>query len=280
MSFTYRFMRFKDGKPKALTLSYDDGIEQDIRLVSILDKYGLKCTFNVSAGCLCDKKEIYPKEQILGRFLTKSQAVELYKNSGHEVAIHGYKHPYLDQLATNYAMYEIIKDRKELEKLFGTMIRGCAYPFGKYNDDVVRILELAQIKYARTVENTFTFDIPTDWLRLKPTCRHLSGNFMELTEKFIELNSMKPSLFYVWGHSFEFERDNNWDLIENFGQRIGNRDDIWYATNIEIYDYVEAYKNLQFSANGKKAYNPSVIDVWIFSNDEVYKIPAGETVEL
>ena len=32
------FMRFPQGNPKALTLSYDDGVEQDIRLMEILDK--------------------------------------------------------------------------------------------------------------------------------------------------------------------------------------------------------------------------------------------------
>ena len=38
------YIKFKDGKSKALTLSYDDGVVQDIRLVSILDKYGVKYT--------------------------------------------------------------------------------------------------------------------------------------------------------------------------------------------------------------------------------------------
>ena len=35
------YMKLKDGKSKVLTLSYDDGVVQDIRLIGILDKYGI-----------------------------------------------------------------------------------------------------------------------------------------------------------------------------------------------------------------------------------------------
>ena len=35
---------------KALTFSYDDGVTQDKRLIKILNKYGLKCTFNINSG--------------------------------------------------------------------------------------------------------------------------------------------------------------------------------------------------------------------------------------
>ena len=280
MDYTYRFMRFKDGKAKALTLSYDDGIDQDIRLANILDKKGIKCTFNISAGRFAPEGTTYPDDRVGGRRMSKSQALELYKDSGHEVAIHGYTHPNLANLPTNHMMYEIIEDRKELEEIFGTLVRGCAYPFGSFNDDVVDILRLAQIKYARTTISTYNFKMPKDWLRLEPTCHHRSAQFMELAEKFVEMTPVGPQLFYVWGHSYEFDKDNNWDVIEKFADYIGGREDIWYATNIEIYDYVEAYNNLQISADGKRVYNPSVIDVWMYAEGEVYKIPAGETVKL
>ena len=44
------YMKLKDGKSKVLTLSYDDGVVQDIRLIGILDKYGIKGTFNINTG--------------------------------------------------------------------------------------------------------------------------------------------------------------------------------------------------------------------------------------
>ena len=44
-------MQFKDsGKLKAVTFSYDDGMTQDIRLIELLNKYNLKCTFNINSG--------------------------------------------------------------------------------------------------------------------------------------------------------------------------------------------------------------------------------------
>ena len=33
------FMRYPDGKAKAVTFSYDDGVKADIRLAGIFDKY-------------------------------------------------------------------------------------------------------------------------------------------------------------------------------------------------------------------------------------------------
>lgn len=58
-------------------------------------------------------------------------------------------------------------------------------------------------------------------------------------------------MFYLRGHGYEFDNDNNWEVIERFAQYAGGRDGIWYATNIEIYDYVKAYKSLQTSYDKK-----------------------------
>ena len=45
-----RIMLFPGKKRKVLTLSYDDGVEQDIRLVEIMKKHGLKGTFNINTN--------------------------------------------------------------------------------------------------------------------------------------------------------------------------------------------------------------------------------------
>lgn len=41
-------------KFKAITFSFDDGVQQDKRLIEILNRYSLKCTFNINLG-LFDK---------------------------------------------------------------------------------------------------------------------------------------------------------------------------------------------------------------------------------
>ena len=82
------FLRYPGGLAKALTLSYDDGVYQDKRMIEILDKYGIKCTFNINGGC-------FSTEGSASRRMTKEEAVALYKNSPHEVSTHAYTHPWL-----------------------------------------------------------------------------------------------------------------------------------------------------------------------------------------
>ena len=50
----YRFIRFPEGKLKAVTFSYDDGKKSDLRPADTLEKHNMKCTFNVpSAWKMC-----------------------------------------------------------------------------------------------------------------------------------------------------------------------------------------------------------------------------------
>lgn len=250
-------MRFPEGKKKAVTLSYDDGVEQDIRLIEIMRKNGLKGTFNLNSGCFAPEGRVYPKGTIHRR-MTKAQCVSLYKENGMETAVHGLTHPWLEKLPEVICTYEILQDRMNLEKEFETIVRGMAYPFGTYNDSVVETLKKCGIAYARTTISTENFEMPEDWLRMPATCHHNNPRLMELAKKFTETEVLNnPMLFYLWGHSYEFEADDNWNVIEEFAEYMGNRDDIWYATNLEIYDYAAAFKQLIFSADGSMVYNPT-----------------------
>lgn len=271
------YMRFKDGKIKAVTLSYDDGVVQDKRLMEILDRYGLKATFNINSGLYSPENE-----ECANRLHMKlSEAKALYINSGHEVAVHGFTHSFLEKLSSDEVITEIMEDRKRIEEDYKTLVRGMAYPFGTYSDKVIEILRLCKIAYARTVESTERFEMPCDWLRLNPTCHHDNPRLNELAARFLDENnpwSRCVKMFYLWGHSYEFDRNNNWNVIEDFAKTMGGHDDIWYATNIEIYDYVQAYNNLYISVDKKIIYNPSYIDVWVLEDDEVILVKAGQYV--
>lgn len=280
-SFTYYYMRFPGGKPKALTLSYDDGVEQDIQLIRLMEQYSFKGTFNLNAGLFAPADKVYEPGHIHRR-LPLSKIKEVYSSSQVEVACHGFKHLRMERLQGADAMNEIIQDRRGLEALFGRMIPGMAYAYGTYNDQAVQVLKLAGIRYARTVESTEQFDIPTDWLRMPATCHHKNPRLMELAERFRDLEVKSfPKLFYLWGHSYEFEKDNNWQVIEDFFKEMQDLPDVWYATNIEIYDYVKAYERLQFAMDNRCVHNPTATDVWIADRDEdAIRIPAGKTVQL
>ena len=272
------FLRFPEGRAKSLTLSYDDGVEQDMQLIEIMNKHGLKGTFNLNSGLYAAEGTVYPKGHVHRR-MTENQVTETFMNSGQEVAVHSLTHPFLEQLPINMVVKEIIKDRENLETQFGTIVRGMAYPFGTLSDSVVAALQLCGIVYSRTVVSTNDFRVPTDWMRLTATCHHNSPELQSLAKKFVEDKvTHAPYLFYLWGHSYEFEANNNWNVIENFAQYIGNRDDIWYATNIEIYDYIDAYNRLVFSVDGKRVKNPSGIKVWFEHSEKIIEIEAGAMI--
>lgn len=272
------YMRFKDNKSKVLTLSYDDGVVQDIRLMDIMNKHGLKGTFNLNSGLYMPEDQ--EREKFYGK-LKRSEALNLYKDSGHEVAVHGFKHQFLHRLESVDVINEILEDRKAIERDYGTIARGMAYSYGTYNDEVIRLLKNCGICYSRTVDSTEWFLMPQNWLALNPTCHHNNPKLMELADRFVSTNLNEKYylwMFYLWGHSYEFDNDNNWEVIEKFAQLVGGRDDIWYATNIEIYDYVQAYKNLQTSVDKRIIHNPSDIDVWVYDEKETFVIPASGTI--
>ena len=269
-------MRLKDGKRKALTLSYDDGTVFDKHLIEILDKYGLLCTFNISFG------RYHPEdgENLSERKLKLSEAKELYSNSNHEIAIHSYSHPVLTDLKSSDVVREILEDRIEAENTYGRRITGFAYPYGNTNKEVMKIAGKCGISYARNTVSTEDFRFSENLLDFKPTCHHDNPRLFELAKKFV---ADKPYLgnwlFYVWGHSVEFERNNNWDRIEKFAEMVSGKDDIWYATNIEICEYAECFNRLIVSADGNRVCNPTVIDVWVEKNNKIYKIGGGKTVQ-
>lgn len=274
------FMRFPKGRAKALTLSYDDGTEQDIRLIEIMDRHGLKGTFNLNSGSFVPEGTVYPAGEV-HRKMTVRQVKEVYTDSGHEVAVHGLTHPFLEKLPENMAMWELLRDRENLENIFHTIIRGMAYPFGTYNDVVVECLKKAGLVYGRTTISSHSFGIPEDWLRLEATCHHNDPELMPLAKKFLEETpSHGPWMFYLWGHSFEFEVRDNWEVIEEFAAFVGGREDVWYASNIQIHDYVQAYRHLEFSVDGMRVYNPTATELFFEKNGKEYSVLPGEQKSL
>ena len=268
-------MRYPEGRAKAFTMSYDDGYYQDVRLVEIMNKNGLKGTFNIGAGRIAKTDATRG-----GELLSAKQIKELYVPNGHEVAAHSYSHPVLVDLPTENVTYEYIRDKAILEDITGTIVRGSAYPYSNYNDKVLEALKACGISYARGGQETEAFHLPTDWLQIKNTARHVNPRLMELGEFYVGYAvppHMPSTLFYLMGHSFEFDRDNNWDLIESFAEMIGGHDDIWYATNIEIFDYVQAYNSVRYNLAQTIAENPTSTDVWINKDGKIYKLAAGKT---
>lgn len=256
---------FPGGKHKVLTMSYDDGRVEDRRLVSIFNQYGIKGTFHVNGGLDADRVPV-------------SEYRELYR--GHEVSCHTYLHPTIARCPVEQVMQQILEDRRVLEEAVGYPVRGLSYPNGSYSEDIITYLPAVGIRYGRTVTSTGTFAMPGDFLRWNATCHH-NHNLLAYGKQFLELyKTQYLYMMYVWGHSYEFTQRDNWKLMEDFCRLVGGRDDIWYATNIEIVDYMEAAKRMQYSVNGEFVYNPSVQPVWIEVDQRIVEAKGGEITRL
>lgn len=68
--------------------------------------------------------------------------------------------------------------------------------------------------------------------------------------------------------------------VVGYPPRQTNNPEIWYATNMEIHDYVEAYKSLIYSADGYTVYNPTLIDLWFDVDGVLYEIGSGKTLRI
>jgi hypothetical protein len=259
---------FPGGRSKALTFSYDDGVIEDRRLVEIFNRFGLRGTFHLNSGTLGGEGKIAPKE-----------VATVYQ--GHEVSAHSVTHPFLEQLPPAAVIQEIIEDRRRLEEMCGYPVRGMSYPYGAYTQEIAALLPSLGIHYSRTVNKTGSFDLPENFLLWHPTVHH-KNDLMLTGQRFLDLTSWSPRLrlLYVWGHSYEFERENNWDIIELFAEKMGRRSDIWYATNIEIVDYVRALRRIEFSADFTTALNPTADELWISAGKKPVKLRPGSRTDL
>lgn len=285
-----KFMRYPGGLKKAVTFSYDDNHKYNIRLAKTLHKYGIKCTFNLNSGTIY--KSLGDNENYMSYADIKENIIGL----GHEVAVHGKDHRAPGSMSVLEGINEFLDCRKALEENLDMIIRGMAYPNdgirhinpGNSYENIKNYLKELGIVYSRTLGyDNDSFDLPTDWFNWKPTAHHKNGNLMNYIDKFVNLQLDKAyhtyrysKLFYLWGHAFEFEGDNNWELLDEICEALSGKEDIWYATNIEIYEYVTAFNSLIWSANAEKVYNPTATEVWFEINDVLYSVKPNETLKI
>lgn len=230
-----------DGKMKALTFSYDDGVGQDVRLIEMFNKYGLKGTFNLNSKLLGRREN---RSVMMGKEIDRPTAMPedvKYIYDGHEVAAHTLGHPLLPAIEDdNEIVHQVEDDRIALSELCGYEVVGFAYPCGGQNHDdrVANIIkERTGIKYCRTIISNYSFEPQKDLYKFKPTAYHFLDfkKLFELGEKFINMKAETPQIFYVWGHAYEFDvRDGDWERMEEFCKMMSGHSDIFYGTNKEV----------------------------------------------
>lgn len=263
-----QFHVYPGGKKRIVTFSYDDGHDKDARLIEMFDRHGVKGTFHLNSLKFAD--------------YTEEQRAELRaRYAGHEVACHTVHHGWPARMPLASLTEEIMNDRKALEAIFGYPILGMSYPSGSFSEEALIAHRACGIVYSRTTLSHKKFFLPENFLTWHPTCHHKDA--LSLCDDFMaSLDSQwTHPLFYIWGHAHEFRTEEDWQVMEDILVKISGSDKIWYATNMEIYNYMMAQRALQISADETIFHNPTAITVWVEKDKQrIIEIPAGTTVRL
>lgn len=216
---------------KYVTFSFDDGVEQDKRLIELFNRLHIQATFNLNTGIQSEESRFDIGEVHVKR-MNQEGLADLYR--GHEIAVHGRKHLALTELTTEEFDDEIILDINAIERLYGEKPVGMAYAYGAYNETVMQRVRGMGLLYARTVEQTEAFTLPKEYLAWHPTCHYHHADLMQMLDAFEREPDGNPMLFYIWGHSYEFDVHGDFARFEAFCERVAANPGIRIVTNAEF----------------------------------------------
>ena len=218
---------------KYVTFSFDDGIEQDRRFVKELNKYGFKATFNINTG-IQTRANMWVNEGVEIHSLNIDGLKELYK--GHEVAVHSLTHPFLEKLDEETIYNELYYDKKNIEEWFEQDVVGMAYPYGTYDDRVIKTAKDLGIKYARTAGTSMKFSLPEDMMKYTGTCHFSNSEIFRLIDEFDSLEeTSEKQVLYIWGHTYEFDVMKKWDFLTQLLERLKTVK-AQFVTNRQAFD--------------------------------------------
>jgi len=225
-----------NGKKKAITFSFDDGVTQDIRLTQMLNAYGLKATFNLNSALLGLQGSLERNgKKVSHQKILACDVRRVYQ--GHEIAAHTLTHPNLTTLDDDTIVHQVETDRRILSEIAGYEVVGMAYPCGGVNNDdrvAAVIRERTGIKYARTITSTCRFDGQDNLFRFDPSVYYIDADLESIVDKFLALKADQPQLLYIWGHSYEMDAEYiSWEKFESICKRLAGHSDIFYGTNKE-----------------------------------------------
>ena len=255
-------------KSGAFTTSWDDGTVYDRELVAILNRHGIKGTFNLNSG----KLGLSPQQSKWHGYVAADEVKSLY--AGHEVAVHSVTHPALWYLSDDIIRSEVMEDRRALERLVHYPVNGMAYPYGGPRQErIVKVLHECGIRYSRSVVDQKDFNHPDEFLYWNPT-GHWQNNADREWARFCSCE-YTGKLMYLWGHSYECYEGQCFDTLDTLCALMGGADNIWYATNMEVYDYLHAWRTLQCSVDLGAVKNRSGIPLWITGNGKLHRIESN-----
>lgn len=261
------------GKKKAFNVTYDDGVLQDVRFVELLNKYGLKGTFNLNSALMENEFEWTHEKGLVVKRLRTDVVKDLY--AGHEVASHTLNHPYMHDLSKEGVMWELSQDKRNLEAIFEKEIKGFAVPFDYYSGMIEECVKECGFSYGRISEMSHSFHPQNDYYNWKATVFHCEECLGELTQQFVETDE-ELAVFQIVGHSYDLDAEDMWDRMENICRVISEQDDVLPMTMIEMVEYLKAMEQVEIT--DEFIHNHSDRSLWFAVDGAIFKAKPHEKV--
>ena len=266
---------YPGGKARAFNISYDDGVVQDIRFVKLLNRYGLKGTFNLNYGLM---RRNFTWEHECGMTIHRipeDQVVAVYE--GHEIASHSYSHPYFDHASETEILKELGADQFFLERLFGGKVAGYATPFYYYSDLMADCVRHCGFEYARISEESNDYSVPADFYRWRGSKFHWDDDLEDFVRGFLK-SDRELALCQLVGHSYDLDVLELWDRMERICTWIRDNGDVWPATHLELVRYLRAMDCARIS--DREISNDSNAVLWFAVDGTTVKLQPGEKITL
>lgn len=264
---------YPGGKTRAFNISYDDGVTQDVRFVELLNKYGLKATFNLNSRLMEEEFEWRHDSGLVIKRLSTEAALQLYGD--HELASHSLTHPYMQGMDEGALMYEMGEDKKKLQQLFKREIAGFALPFDYYDWRIADCAHRCGFEYSRCSEERYSYAPPEDYYWWAAGTYHVMPGFLPFVETFFH-TQQELALCQIVGHSYDLDVMDMWEAMENILRRVSEDESVASMTNIELVRYLKAMR----AADVWEGYirNNSASELWFELDGEIVSVPAYSTL--
>lgn len=266
---------YPGGKTKAFNVTYDDGVLQDVRFVKLLNRYGLKGTFNLNSQLMEQEFEWVHENGMLVKRLSCLAVRGLY--DGHEIASHTLTHPYMHDKSEAEILWELSEDKRRLEALFGTEVAGFAVPFDYYSERIARCVKKCGFEYGRMSEESRGYSPWQDVYYWRTGMFHLSADLQTYVDSFLQ-TEQELAMCQIVGHSYDLDAEGLWDGMESIFRKIAVNEKILPMTHIEIVRYIRAMGQASISENAIR--NGSDRELWFQVDGKVIMLSPGQCVEV
>ena len=228
---------YPGGKRKAFNITYDDGVMQDLRFVELMNRYGIKGTFNLNSELMkTGFTWTHPNGMEVKR-LDVDTVRWLYR--GHEIASHTRTHPYMHGLTEQEVMDQLAGDKRELEEMLGVEVSGFAVPFDYYSPMIADCAKKCGFEYARMSEFSGSYEPCRNYWFWKTGFYHIEPGLEAFADSFFE-TEQELAVCQIVGHSYDLDAENLWGTVEEILRRVSRAEDVWSCTNLELVRYLKA----------------------------------------